>query len=129
MPTVQKIGLDGVFTVAGATPTRAITLPLLPKDGAWSLVGHVIAVDEACPRSSVTFYPRLSGTCAAGVVTQNNVTKITSQPSDGGRTQTWEPGGLTMTITGQQVEIQVAGIEGKSLVWAWALEVLLVSMS
>lgn len=129
MPSIQNRCLEGVCTVAGATATRAITLPLLPKEGAWSLVGHVIAVDEASPRSSVTFYPRISGSCAAGVVTQNNVTKIMSQPSDGGRVQTWEPGGLSVTITGQQVEIQVAGIEGKTLIWAWALEVLLVSMS
>lgn len=129
MQNVQQRHLEGVFSVAGATATRAITLPALPKDGAWSLSGHVIAVDEATPRSSVTFFPRLSGACAAGVMTQNNTTKMSMQPSDGGRLQTWEPGGLTVTITGQQVELQVTGIEGKTLVWAWALDLLLVTMS
>ena len=129
MRTVQKRCLEGMVAVTGATATRAITLPVLPKDGAWSLAGSVIAVDEATPRSSVTFFPRFSGACSAGVATQNTTTKITSQPSDGGRTRTWEPGGLTMTITGQQLEIEVAGIEGKTLVWAWSLDLLVVSLS
>jgi hypothetical protein len=128
MHTVQKRSIEGLVTVTGATPTGAITIPVLPKDGAWSLAGHVIAVDEASPRSSVTFFPRFSGTCTAGVVTQNNTTKISCQPSDGGRGQTWEPGGLTVTMTGQQLEIEVTGIEGKTLVWAWALDLLVVSL-
>lgn len=128
MHQIQKRSFDGVVVVANATPTRAITIPALPKDGAWSIQGHVIAVDEATPRSSVTFFPRLSGSCAGGVVTQNNTAKISCQPSDGGRGQTWEPGGLTMTITGQQLEIEVVGIEGKSLLWAWSLDMLLVTM-
>ena len=129
MRTVQKRCLEGMVAVTGATATRAITIPVLPKDGAWSLSGSVIAVDEASPRSSVTFFPRFSGACSAGVATQNNTTKITSQPSDGGRTRTWEPGGLTMTITGQQLEIEVTGIEGRTLVWAWSLDLLVVSLS
>lgn len=128
MQTVQKRCVEGLVVVTGATATRAITIPVLPKDGAWSLAGHVIAVDEATPRSSVTFFPRLSGTCTAGVVTQNNTTKISSQPSDGGRAQTWEPGGLTVALTGQQLEIEVTGIDGKTLAWAWALDLLVVSL-
>ena len=128
MQTVQKRCVEGLVVVAGATPTGAITIPVLPKDGAWSLSGHVIAVDESTPRSSVTFFPRLSGTCAGGVVTQNNTTKISSQPSDGGRAQTWEPGGLTVTIMGQQLEIGVTGIDGKTLAWAWSLDLVVVTL-
>lgn len=125
---VQKRHIEGVFTATGAAPTRAIGIPLLPKDGAWAISGHVIAVDQAAPRRSVTFFPYFTGVCEGGVATPNNGIKFRSQPMDGGRAQMWAPGGIGMTITGQQLEIEVAGIEDTTVVWAWSLDVVVLSL-
>jgi hypothetical protein len=35
---------------------------------------------------------------------------------------------LTVTITGQQLEIGVTGIDGKTLAWAWALDLVVVTL-
>jgi hypothetical protein len=77
---------------------------------------------------AISFYPRLSGYLRGWCRdVQNNVTKITSQPSDAGRTPDVEPGGLTMTITdSRKPMIQVAGIEGKPLCGPGAGSKLLV---
>ena len=128
MTHLQTRHIEGMFTATGATAKRAISIPLLPKDGAWSITGHLIAVDPATPRNAVTFFPQFTGVCEGGVVTPNSTTKIKSQPVDGGRTQTWAPGGPALAVTGQQVEIELAGIEDKSIVWAWSLEVVVLAL-
>lgn len=126
MSHVQKRTIEGVLKVGGAAPRRAISIPLLPKDGAWSITGQVIAVDEATPRLAVTFYPQFTGTCAGGVATPNSGAKVAGQPKE--RAKTWEPVGVSMVASGQQVEIEVTGIEDKTIVWAWSLDVVAVSL-
>ncbi len=128
MPNIQKRTITGSTTVKGDKPARAIVLPLLPMDGSWSVTGHVIAVDEGAPRASVTYCPHLTGTLTEGAVAQNNTPKIASQPRDGGREQAWAPGGINVVISDRRVEIEVAGIEGKAITWAWSLDVVTVSL-
>lgn len=128
MTHIQKRHIEGVFTATGAAVKRALSIPLLPKDGAWAITGHVIAVDPALPRHSVTFFPQFTGVSEGGVVTSNNTSKFKSQPLDGGRAQGWAPGGIALTITGQQAEIEVAGIEDETTVWAWSLDVVVLSL-
>ena len=126
---VETRHFEGTFAVAGANKKPAIVVPLLPKDGAWTITGQVVAVDEANPRHSVTFFPRFTGVCASGVVTENNTGPIAMQPKDGGKAQAWEPGGLFPIITGSRLEVAVGGIEGKTLLWAWSLDLVVVSLT
>jgi hypothetical protein len=62
---------------------------------------------------------------ASSAAASSSTVKSSTQPADN-TAQPWEPGGLSLTATGQQLEIEVAGIEGKTIVWAWALDVVVV---
>ena len=77
----------------------------------------------------LVFYPfTFTGVCEGGVVTPNNTTKIKSQPVEGGRAQMWSPGGPALAVTGQQAEIELTGIEDKTIVWAWSLDVVVLAL-
>jgi hypothetical protein len=128
MTHLQTRHIEGMFTATGATAKRAVSIPLLPKDGAWSITGHLIAVDQGTPRHAVTFFPQFTGVCEGGVVTPNSTTKIKSQPVEGGRAQNWAPGGPALAVTGQQLEIELTGIEDKTIVWAWSLDVVVLAL-
>ena len=132
MTHVQTRHIEGTITATGAAAQRAISIPLLPKDGAWSITGHLIAAHAATPRNSVTFFPQFTGVCEGGVVTPNNppngVPKTKSQPTDGGRAQTWAPGGPALAVTGQQVEIELTGIENTTIVWGWSFDVVVLEL-
>jgi hypothetical protein len=125
---VQKIPVRGTSQTAGNTPKRAIVVPLLPMDGAFSISGTILAVDDSATRFSVEFYPRFGGSVVAGKVTENDTGAPTAQPQDGGTGQGWAPGAPKTTITGRQLEVTLTGIDGKTIDWAWDLEVILFSL-
>jgi len=125
---VHRIPVRGSFQTAGNTPTRAIVIPLLPMDGAFSVSGTILAVDDATPRSSVEFYPRFGGNVVAGNATENDNAGPATQPQDGGTAQAWAPAGLKTSIKGRQLEIILTGIDGKTIAWAWALEVVTIAL-
>jgi hypothetical protein len=128
MTHVQTRHIEGTFTAAGADAKRAVAIPLLPAEGAWSITGHLIAVDQATPRHAVTFFPKFTGVCEGGVATPNHGNKLVTQPLDGGSAQTWAPGGIGLKVSGQQLEIEITGIKDKSVVWAYSLDVVVISL-
>ena len=128
MAHVQTRHIEGTFTTTGAAPLRAISIPLLPKDGAWSITGDLIAVNAATPRLAVTFFPQFTGVCEGGVVTPTSTTKIKSQPPEAARAQVWAPGGAALAVTGQQVEIELTGIENTTIEWGWSFDVVVLAL-
>jgi hypothetical protein len=128
MTHVQTRHIEGIFTTTSAAAQRAIAIPLPPKDGAWSITGHLIAANAATPRTSVTYFPQLSGACEGGVVTPNGAPKNKSQPADGSRAQVWAPGGPALVVTGQQVEIELTGLENTTIVWGWSFDVVVLEL-
>jgi hypothetical protein len=134
--------IEGIFTATGAAPVRAISIPLFPKDGAWSISGHLIAVNAATPRQAMTFFPLFTGMCEGGVVMPNSTTKIQSQsadaksppadakspPADGGGAQSWAPGAPALAVAGQQVEIELAGIANTTIEWGWSFDVVVLAL-
>jgi hypothetical protein len=131
---VQKIPVHGGSQTVGATPTRAIVMPLLPVDGAFSISGAIAAVDDASTRSSVVFYPAVlfyphfDGNVVAGKATENDTGALAEQPQDGSTAQGGAPGTPKLSITGRQVEILLTGLDGMTINWAWALEIILFSL-
>jgi hypothetical protein len=125
---VQRIPVRGTSQTVGNTAKRAIVVPLLPMDGAFSISGTILAVDDSATRFSVEFYPRFGGSVVAGKVTENSTGAPAAQPQDGGTGQGWAPGAPKATITGRQLEVTLTGIDGKTIDWAWDLEVILFSL-
>jgi hypothetical protein len=64
----------------------------------------------------------------AGKATENDTGAPAAQPQDGGTAQGWAPGAPKLSITGRQIEILLSGLDGKTLYWAWALEMILFSL-
>jgi hypothetical protein len=125
---VHSIPITGTIRTTDDTPTRAICIPLLPQDGAFSITGTILAVDDLTTRSSVEFHPRFGGSIVGGKVTENDTGALAMEPQDGGAAQKWAPGALKTTITGRQMEILVTGIAGKTIDWGWALELVTLSL-
>jgi hypothetical protein len=125
---VQKIPIQGTSQTVGHTPKRAIAIPLLPADGAFSITGTILAVDDSTTRSSVAFYPRFGGSLVAGKATEDDTGAPDAQPRDSGGAQGWAPGAPKPSITARQMEILLTGIAGKTIYWAWDLEVVLLSL-
>jgi hypothetical protein len=131
---VQKIPVHGATQTVGATPMRAIAMPILPVDGAFSISGAIAAVDDASTRSSVVFYPAVlfyphfDGNVVAGKATENDTGALAEQPQDGSAAQGGAPGAPKLSITGRQVEILLTGLDGMTINWAWALEIILFSL-
>lgn len=140
-PYVQTRRIEGTVTATGAAPLRAISIPLLPTDGSWSITGHLIAVNTATPRQSMTFYPQFTGVCEGGVVTNNSPTNgttnttptttatsfVPTNPATKSKSP-WAPGGPALAVTGQQVEVELTGIDATTIVWAWSFEVVVVAL-
>jgi hypothetical protein len=133
---VSKRQIEGSVTLpvaAGPNPTSAIVIPLLPQQGSWVVTGIVQAVRADGLLAPVTYFPRITGSCANGIATVNANGNMPTEPVDGGRLQGFEPGGLSLVGTlgrGLQVEIALtglAGLPGAAICWAWALDVLTVA--
>jgi hypothetical protein len=129
----QIQGSVALSAAAGATATRAITIPLLPSQGSWVITGVVQAVRADGLHGPVTFFPRITGTCANGLAALNSTGAIPTEPVDGGLLQGFEPGGLSLlgvNARGLQIEIAltgVAGVPGAAICWAWQLDVLTIA--
>jgi hypothetical protein len=76
----------------------------------------------------VTFFPQFTGGCVNGTAIMN-AGAIPTLPADGGEEQRFEPGGLTLVGSDQglQLEIALTGEANVAIVWAWALDVLLLA--
>jgi hypothetical protein len=132
---VAKRHIEGATKIlghAGATPTRAIAIPLLPAHGSWVITGTVQAVRADGVPGAVTFFPTFTGVCDRGLATLNNTDAVPTEPGDGGLEQGFHPGGLSVVgadASGLQIEIALTGVAGVAISWAWELEVMLFATS
>lgn len=130
--TVAKLHIEGstkILAPAGATATRSIVIPLLPAQGSWAITGTVQAVRADGQFGPVTFFPQFTGGCVKGNAIMN-AGAIPTLPADGGEDQRFAPGGLTLLGAegqGLQLEIALTGEANVAIVWAWALDVLLLA--
>lgn len=122
-------GATTILAAAGATATRAIVIPLLPRQGSWVITGTIQALRADAAFPPVTFFPQFTGSCFNGVATLNSGGEIPTQPADGGGDQRFEPGGLSLVGSdlGLQLEIALTGEAGVAIVWAWALDVSILA--
>lgn len=128
---VAKMHIEGVTKIpaaAGATPTRSIVMPLLPAQGSWAITGTVQAVRADGQFGPVTFFPQFTGGCVDGNAVVN-ASAVPTLPVDGGGDQRFAPGGISLVASdeGRQLEIALTGEAGVAIVWAWALDVLLLT--
>jgi hypothetical protein len=128
---VAKMHFEGATTIpaaAGATATRSIVIPLLPAHGSWAITGIVQAVRADGQLGPVTFFPQFTGGCVDGNAILNAST-VPTLPGDGGADQRFEPGGISLVGSDQglQLEIALTGEANVAIVWAWALDVLLLA--
>ena len=121
------MNISGHTTTPDATPVRTIAIPL-PVDGAWSITGKVLAVDNASGRSrSVVFFPDISGYCVAGVAHENDglAGVYPTSPTAGYGV---DGVGIAPVLTGAGpdapvCEIQLTGADGMTIAWGWELDV------
>jgi hypothetical protein len=127
--SVKTKRVEGQATTTAAAPQPSIPLPQLPSDGNWTVKGRITASGPAPARKGVSWEVFFAGVCASGAATENDTSPPTTQPSDGGAAQGFQPAGVSVALAGRQAVIALAGIATTTITWSWDLEVFLASVA
>jgi hypothetical protein len=124
---VDKIALQGTYETRDSTPARALVMPLLPNDGSYAITGTILAVEDAPTRPCVAFYPRFVGSIVAGSGTDNSAVQA-MPPSSKAAAQASGTSAPQVVVTGRQLEVLLTGAAGKTVQWAWDLELVTLTL-
>jgi hypothetical protein len=149
MPSIEEFSISGTASLAagaGATPTVIGGFPVGPSNGVWCVTGKVIAVDTVEPParggsgSGIVFFPQFFFLSIAGVTTRLDtyanpgtgpLPNMPCQPEDRGLAGFGAavPNPIALvTASSDQVQLEVTGISGQALTWAYALVMTKVSL-